>query len=55
MQALYIYRVNKRKFLIKNGEEIIAVCSTYKEALNTLESEALCCAEEIYDEYDLVG
>ena len=50
MTALKIHRVNRSKYLIKDGKTVVRECSSYKEAMNALISEDLLLLDSV-DEF----
>ena len=50
MGTLKIVRINSKKFLIKEGDKIVRVCKSYKEATNSLISEDLMLLDNV-DEF----
>ena len=56
MGTLKIVRVNSKKFLVKEGSNIVRECKSYKEAMNALISEDIIMLnnvdEFLEDDYD---
>jgi len=52
MTMLKIHRVNKSRYQVKNGKEVVRECSSYKEAMNAMINEDIKILDEVAEYYD---
>ncbi len=61
MGTLKIHRINKTRYQVRNGKEVVRECSSFREALNATISEDLLLLDSVNDfcdteleDYDII-
>jgi len=52
MTTLKINRINKSRFQVKNGDEVLRECASYKEAMNAMIDADLNTLNNVDEFYD---
>jgi len=52
MSTLKIHRVNKRRYQVRDGKEVVRECTSYKEAMNAIIAEDILMLDSVDDFLD---